>query len=65
MGRLAMSIQGYKERDCFVLDLIKRNNIPLQVGMGGGYSIYLIEIIIPNPIPLNWRKNCFFKLKKL
>ena len=54
-----MSIQGYKERDRFILDLSKRNNIPLQVSMGGGYSIYLIEIIMSNPIPLNWRKNCF------
>ena len=45
LGRLAMSISGCKERDRFVLDLCKRNKIPLQVSMGGGYSIYLKEII--------------------
>jgi acetoin utilization deacetylase AcuC-like enzyme len=37
--------KGCKERDRFVLDLCKRNNIPLQISMGGGYSIYLKEII--------------------
>jgi acetoin utilization deacetylase AcuC-like enzyme len=45
LGRLSLSIQGCKERDRFVLDLCKRNNIPLQISMGGGYSIYLKEII--------------------
>ena len=45
LGRLSLSIQGCKKRDRFVLDLCKSNNIPLQISMGGGYSIYLKEII--------------------
>ena len=45
LGRLSMSIEGCKERDRFILNLCKTNNIPVQVSMGGGYSIYLKEII--------------------
>jgi len=45
LGRLSLSIEGCKERDRFILNLCKTNNIPVQVSMGGGYSIYLKEII--------------------
>ena len=45
LGRLSMSIEGCKERDRFILNLCKTNNIPVQVSMGGGYSIHLKEII--------------------
>ena len=45
LGRLEVSIEGCKERDRFVLNLCKSHNIPIQVSMGGGYSIFLKEII--------------------
>ena len=45
LGRLSVSINGCKERDRFVLDYCKANNIPLQVSMGGGYSPILKDII--------------------
>ena len=45
LGRLSLSIEGCKERDRFILNLCKTNNIPVQVSMGGGYSIHLKEII--------------------
>ncbi|MAJ98501.1 MAG: histone deacetylase [Flavobacteriales bacterium] len=45
LGRLSVSINGCKERDRFVLDYCKTNNIPLQVSMGGGYSPILKDII--------------------
>ena len=38
LGRLAMSIEGCKERDRFVFEQCKENKIPIAVSMGGGYS---------------------------
>lgn len=38
LGKLGMSIAGCKERDRFVLQLCKENNIPVMCSMGGGYS---------------------------
>jgi acetoin utilization deacetylase AcuC-like enzyme len=38
LGRLGMSIEGCKARDAFVIESCKKNNIPLQCSMGGGYS---------------------------
>tara|TARA_B100000900_G_scaffold234185_1_gene198807 strand:+ start:996 stop:1898 length:903 start_codon:yes stop_codon:yes gene_type:complete len=60
LGRLSMSIQGCKERDFFVLDLCKRNNIPLQVSMGGGYSIHLKEIIDAHSNTFELAQELFF-----
>ena len=45
LGRLSLSINGCKQRDKFILDICKRNSIPVQVSMGGGYSIILKNII--------------------
>jgi len=45
LGRLGVSIEGCKKRDQFVLEFCKANSLPLQVSMGGGYSVYLKEII--------------------
>ena len=45
LGRLALSIDGCKERDKFILELCKVNSIPIQVSMGGGYSELLMNII--------------------
>ena len=45
LGRLGVSIDGCKKRDEIILNLCKRNNIPLQISMGGGYSHDLKNII--------------------
>lgn len=45
LGRLSVSLNGCMERDKFVLNYCKLNNIPLQVSMGGGYSPILKDII--------------------
>ena len=60
LGRLSLSIQGCKERDRFVLDFCKHNNIPLQVSMGGGYSIYLKEIIDAHSNTFELAQELFF-----
>lgn len=45
LGRLSLSIQGCKERDRFVLERCKSNDIPVVASMGGGYSEKLSDII--------------------
>ena len=45
LGRLGVSLAGCKKRDEIILNLCKRNNIPLQISMGGGYSHDLKNII--------------------
>ena len=45
LGRLGLSIDGCKERDKFILEFCKKNSIPVQVSMGGGYSELLKNII--------------------
>lgn len=45
LGKLAVSLQGCKERDRFVLQTCKTNRIPVAVSMGGGYSPRIADII--------------------
>ena len=45
LGRLAMSIEGCKERDRFVLQTCKDHHIPVMCSMGGGYSPEIKTII--------------------
>ena len=45
LGRLSLSLEGCLERDRLILKYCKRNNIPVQVSMGGGYSINIDEIV--------------------
>ncbi|MFD2035960.1 histone deacetylase [Belliella marina] len=45
LGRLGLSVLGCKERDRIVIELAKRNNIPIMCCMGGGYSPKISDII--------------------
>lgn len=45
LGRLSLSITGSKERDRFVFECCQKNEIPVMVSMGGGYSEKLSHII--------------------
>lgn len=45
LGRLSLSLSGCKQRDRFVFETCKKNNIPVAVSMGGGYSTQLSHII--------------------
>lgn len=38
LGRLSISMAGCKQRDKIVLEVAKKNNIPIVASMGGGYS---------------------------
>ncbi|MDO6516463.1 histone deacetylase family protein [Zobellia uliginosa] len=45
LGTLALSIEGCKERDAFVLETCHRLQIPVQCSMGGGYSPAIKTIV--------------------
>lgn len=45
LGRLGLSIQGCRKRDQMVFQICEKNNIPLVVSMGGGYSERIAAII--------------------
>lgn len=45
LGRLAISREGCRERDRFVLSFCKQNGIPVAVSMGGGYSQRIADIV--------------------
>lgn len=45
LGKLALSKAACKARDRFVFELAIKNNIPIQVSMGGGYSSDIRDIV--------------------
>ena len=45
LGRLALSMEGCKQRDRLVLEICHRNQIPVAISMGGGYSERLAHIV--------------------
>ncbi|TLF45342.1 histone deacetylase family protein [Maribacter aurantiacus] len=45
LGTLALSLNGCKQRDEFVLKTCKEHGIPVQCSMGGGYSMEIKTII--------------------
>lgn len=45
LGKLALSKAACKERDRMVLQACKDKNLPVQVSMGGGYSVDIRDIV--------------------
>jgi acetoin utilization deacetylase AcuC-like enzyme len=45
LGRLALSKEGCKSRDRFVLESARQRQIPVAISMGGGYSTKISDII--------------------
>ena len=60
LGRLSLTIDGCKERDRFILETCKDNSIPVQVSMGGGYSIVLKNIIEAHSNTFRLAQEIFF-----
>ena len=61
LGKLSVSLEGCKLRDNFVLNYCKNNKLPVQVSMGGGYSIEINEIVHIKYIQ-NSTRNIFKKI---
>ncbi|WP_057936511.1 histone deacetylase family protein [Algoriphagus resistens] len=45
LGRLAMTVEGVRNRDAIVLNLAKSLNTPIMCCMGGGYSSKVAKIV--------------------
>ncbi|MEQ8928127.1 MAG: histone deacetylase [Fulvivirga sp.] len=45
LGKMALTKEGVKQRDSFVLNCAKHNGIPLAVTMGGGYSAKFTNLV--------------------
>lgn len=45
LGHLSLTRQGCRDRDKTVFELLKRNEIPVAVSMGGGYSPEIRDIV--------------------
>ena len=60
LGRLSLTINGCKERDRFILEMCKKNSIPVQVSMGGGYSVFLKNIIEAHSNTFRLAQEIFF-----
>lgn len=60
LGRLGLSIEGCKERDRFVLQFCKDNQIPVAASMGGGYSEKLSDIIEAHANTYRLAQQIFF-----
>ena len=60
LGKLAMSLEGCKERDCFVLQTCKTNTIPIMCSMGGGYSPDIKTIVDAHANTFRLAQDIFF-----
>lgn len=45
LGKLSLSLEGCKERDVLVFELLNQKDIPVVVTMGGGYSPKIADIV--------------------
>ncbi|HYC87483.1 MAG TPA: histone deacetylase [Chryseosolibacter sp.] len=60
LGRLSISREGCRARDRLVLELAKRNRIPLVASMGGGYSADFRDIIEAHANTFRLAQEIFF-----
>ena len=60
LGKLAVSPQGCKARDRFVLETCKKNHIPVACSMGGGYSERIADIVEAHANTFRLAQELFF-----
>jgi acetoin utilization deacetylase AcuC-like enzyme len=60
LGRLHMTLEGCKERDRIVLEACHKNEIPVGVSMGGGYSEKISTIIEAHANTFRLAQEVFF-----
>lgn len=60
LGRLSVSKQDCLARDRFVFEECKKNNIPVAVSMGGGYSEKIADIIDAHANTFRTAQEIFF-----
>lgn len=60
LGKLKVSREGCRERDRFVLETCKINQIPVAVSMGGGYSEKISDIVEAHANTFRLAQEIFF-----
>lgn len=60
LGTLALTVEGCKERDEFVLETCQKLQIPLQCSMGGGYSPEIKTIVNAHANTFRVAQEIFF-----
>jgi len=60
LGRISMTMDGCKTRDRIVLELCKKNNIPVAISMGGGYSEKIAHIVDAHANTFRLAQEVFF-----
>lgn len=60
LGKLALSLEGCKQRDQLVLEACKTNNIPVMCSMGGGYSPEIKIIVEAHANTFRLAQELFF-----
>ena len=60
LGKLSLTIEGCKQRDQFVLETCKSQNIPVMCSMGGGYSPDIKIIVSAHANTFRLAQDIFF-----
>jgi acetoin utilization deacetylase AcuC-like enzyme len=60
LGKLKLSQEGCRQRDLLVFELCKRNNVPISVSMGGGYSPRVATIVEAHANTFRSAQSVFF-----
>lgn len=60
LGRLGMTIDGCKTRDQMVLNLCRKDKVPLAISMGGGYSERIAHIVESHANTYRLAQEIFF-----
>ena len=60
LGRLGLTPEGCRERDRFVLETCKKNQLPVAISMGGGYSESLAIIVEAHANTYRMAQEIFF-----
>jgi acetoin utilization deacetylase AcuC-like enzyme len=60
LGRLNLTLKGCQERDKIVFEMCKKNNVPIAVSMGGGYSTRLATIVEAHANTFRVAQEVFF-----
>jgi acetoin utilization deacetylase AcuC-like enzyme len=60
LGRLSVTRQGCRNRDLMVFQWCKKNNLPVAVSMGGGYSPRLVDIVEAHANTFRTAQEVFF-----
>lgn len=60
LGRLGLTPDGCRERDRYVLEMCKKNQLPVAISMGGGYSESLAVIVEAHANTYRMAQQIFF-----